>query len=129
VTFAHAGYVFMLHLQRISKILIRIVLLLLIVQFVTPAFANVSTADNATHEKTSYKNQHDSGILVSVLLKENSEEKTEGEGDEKHVTLELLDLSFHTTALKQSHAVIFSRISHERQFPAPLFKLNCVFLI
>jgi hypothetical protein len=119
----------MLNLQRISKTLIRIVLLLLIVQFVTPAFANVGTEDSPTHEKNSYKAQHDSGIIVSVLLKENSEEKSEGEGDEKHITLALIDFSFHTTALKQSHAIISPRVSDERLIPAPLFKLNCVFLI
>ena len=118
----------MLHLQRISKALIRIVLLLLIVQFVTPAFANVGTPDNTTQEKNSYKTQHDSGIVVSVLLKENSEEKSEGE-DKTYVAFELIDFSFHTSALTQSHSITFSRTSHEQLIPAPLFKLNCVFLI
>ena len=118
----------MLHLQRTSKVLIRIVLLLLFVQFVTPAFAQVGSPDNAIQQKNSYKTHHDSGITLSVFLKENSEEKSEA--DEKpHITPALIDFSFHATALKQSHTNTFSHLCNERLISGPLFKLLCVFLI
>jgi hypothetical protein len=118
----------MLHLHRTSKIVIRLVLLLLIVQFVTPAFANVGTEENSIHEKNSYKNQHDSGITVSILLKENSEERDEA--DEKHqVACEIIDFTFLAVGLTQSHSQILFNTDTPRPVLSPLFKLFCAFLI
>jgi|SRR5688572_24354803 hypothetical protein len=118
----------MLHLQRTSKVLIRIVLLLLFVQFVTPAFVQVGSQDNAIHEKNSYKPHHDSGITLSVFLKGNSEEKSEAD-EKSHLTTALIDFSFHAIALTQSHTNNSSHFCNERLITGPLFKLHCVFLI
>lgn len=119
---------FMLHLQRTSKILIRLVLLLLIIQFVTPAFAQVGTPDNPINEKNSYKTQHDSGIAISVFLKESSEEKSEAD-EKSHLTAALIDFSFHSISLNQLHTNFYSHFCNERLISGPLFKLLCVFLI
>src|SRR5688572_28495828 len=118
----------MLHLQRTSKILVRLVLLLLIVQFVTPAFAQVGTPDNPIHEKNAYKTQHDSGIRISVFLKETSEEKSEAD-EKSHIAAALIDFSFHSVSLKQLHTNYSSHFCNERLTSGPLFKLLCVFLI
>ena len=118
----------MVHLQGISKALIRLVILLLLVQFVTPAFAHVGTPDNPIHEKNSYKPQHDSGIAISVFLKENSEEKSETD-EKSHIAAALIDFSFHTVSLKQLHTNFYSHFCNERLISGPLFKLLCVFLI
>lgn len=117
----------MLYLKKTSKALIRVILLLLLAQFVAPAFVQVSSQD-PIHEKNSYKPQHDSGIALSVLLKESSEEKSEA-NQKSHFIQALIDFSFHAIALKQSHTNFYSHFSNERLIPDPLFKLHCVFLI
>lgn len=121
------GYA-MLHLQRISKGLIRFVLLLLVIQFVTPVFAQVGSQDSSIQQKASFTTQHDSAIAVAVFLKENTEEKSES--DEKtQFTIELIDFSFLSTALKQSHSRFYWDTSNTRLATQPLFKLHCIFLI
>lgn len=120
----------MLYLQRISKVVIRIVILLLLVQFVTPAFAHVGTGDNTGLDKhsSSFSAKHESGITVSVFLKENSEEKNEA--DEKpHFSFELIDFSFVVVALKQSHSHVYWDTDNPQLLSGSLFKLFCVFLI
>lgn len=118
----------MLHLQRISKGLIRFVLLLLVIQFVTPAFAQVGSQDSSIQQKASFTTQHDSAIAIAVFLKENTEEKSES--DEKtQFTVELIDFSFLSTALKQSHSRFYWDTSNTRLTAQPLFMLHCIFLI
>ena len=118
----------MLHLQRTSKVLIRLVLLLLLIQFVTPAFAQVGTPDNPIHEKNSYKSQPDTVIAISVFLKETSEEKDEFDG-KAHFCLELIDFTSHEVVLKQSHSQILWDTDNTQPPTKPLFKLFCIFLI
>ena len=118
----------MLHLQRISKGLIRIVLLLLVIQFVTPAFAQLGSPDTSIQQKTSLTSQHDSGIALAVFLKENSEEKTEVD-EKSQITVELIDFSFLSIALKQSHSRSYWDTSNLRLTSLPLFTLHCIFLI
>ena len=118
----------MFHLQRISKGLIRFVILVLLVQFVTPAFVQVGSLDNAIQEKNSFKKHHESGITLSVLLKETSEEKREVD-EKSHISAALIDFSFHTVSLKQLHSNFDSHFCNERLISGQLFKLHCVFLI
>jgi hypothetical protein len=118
----------MLHLQRTSKVLIRFVLLLLIVQFVTPAFAPVATPDANNNQKLSLTSHHDSAISLAVFLKENSEEKSEE--DEKPVfTAELIDFSFLTEVLTQSHSRGHWELGNQRLITQPLFKIHCIYII
>ena len=121
------GYV-MLHLQRTSKGLIRFVLLLLIVQFVTPAFAQVVTQDSNNYQKLSLTSQHNSAISLAVLLKENSEEKSET--DEKPLfTDELIDFTFLTEVLTQSHSRDHWDVDNQCFNSHPLFKIHCIYII
>lgn len=118
----------MLHLQRTSKGLIRFVLLLLIVQFVTPAFAQVVTQDSRSNEKLSLTSQHDSAIGLAVFLKENSEEKSE-EDEKPLFTAELIDFSFLTEVLTQSHTRGHWDLGNQRLITQPLFKIHCTYII
>src|SRR6478609_2437369 len=118
----------MIHLQRTSKILVRLILFLLLLQFVTPAFARVGTPDNPLQEKNYYKTRPDSGISISVLLKENSEEKREFDF-KSHFCLELIDFTCHEIVLKQSHSQIHWVTDKPQPPPKPLHKLFCTFLI
>lgn len=130
MTFAHAGYVYMLQSHKIAKALMRFVILLLFIQFVTPAFTTVNAQENIAHDKTSIHAQHDnSNIILSVLLKENSEEKNEGDHKAPILTAELIDFSFLNTVLTQYHSRSDWDVSNLRTAQEPLFKLHCIFLI
>ena len=130
MTFVHAGYVYMLQLQKTTRALMRFVILLLFMQFVTPAFAQVSTGENTVHEKNTYSNvHHESSIFLSVFLKENSEEKNETNDKSPVLTAELIDFSFLTTVLTQHHSRFDWDVSNLPLTHEPLFKLNCIFLI
>lgn len=118
----------MYQLQRISKILIRLTLLLLLLQFVTPTFAHVGIQDNSIHEKNSFKSQQETGIPVSVFLKEISEEQNEVDS-KSHVSFELIDFSSHEIVLNQSHAQILSHHGNNQSVSKPRFILFHVFLI
>ena len=109
-----------------NKVLVHTVMILLLVQFITPAFAQVVTQGNTIEEKNSYKSQHDQGITVSVFLKENAEEKSTT--PKTHIT-PLLDFSFHAIALKQVHENFYSQISNVRPPQGPIFKLIRAFLL
>jgi hypothetical protein len=99
-----------------------------VIQFVTPAFAHVGTPDNPIHEKNSYKPQHDSGITISVFLKETSEEKNEFDG-KAHFSLELIDFTSHEVVLTQSHSQTLWDTDNAQPPSKPLHKLFCTFLI
>lgn len=117
--------------HQIAKALMRIVIILLLVQFVTPAFARVNgQADIAPHEKTSYKASHDeSGITISVLLKENSEEENKTHEYAPLLTAELIDFTFLTTVLTEHHSRFYWDFHILCTTHQPLFKLHRVFLI
>ena len=118
----------MLHLQRISKVLIRLTLFLLLIQFAAPAFANVGSTDNLIHEKNSLKSHQVSGVTLNILLNENSEENNEAQS-KANFNHRLIDFSSHEIVLNQSHAQIFSDHGNNETVPKPLFMLFCVFLI
>ena len=129
MTFAYAGYVNMIRLQKTTKALMRFVLLLLFIQFVTPAFAQVNVGENTAHEKSTYSNvPHEAGICLSVFLKENSEEKNEADDKVQISSAELIDFTFLSTVLTQHHSRDWD-ISNQLLTHEPLFKLNCIFLI
>jgi hypothetical protein len=118
----------MVHLKYISKALTRFVLLLFLIQFLVPAFVPAAAQDSSIRHKTNYSTQHDSGIAVALYLKENTEEKNEST-EKAQVVPELIDFSFLSTVLKQSHSRIHWDTSNLRHNSEPLFKLLCIFLI
>ncbi len=109
----------------------RFVLLLLVLQFVTPAFAQVNTGENSIREKNNWYSvvHHETGICLSILLKENSEEKNEADDKAPILTAELIDFTFLTTVLTQHHSRFDWDVSNLALAHEPLFKLNCNFLI
>ena len=122
----------MLQSHQLAKVLMRFVVLLLLIQFVTPAFARVTPqSDNAVHyEKTTYKNpQHESGITLAVFLKENSEEKNETDNKAPLLAAELIDFTFHNTVLTEHHSRFNWDTTNIHTTHEPLFKLYCLFLI
>ena len=118
----------MLHLQQLSKILIRLTLLLLLLQFAAPAFAHVGTSDGAIQEKNSYKTQQEPGITVSVFLKETSEEQNESHG-KTSFSLKLIDFKCREVVLTQLHSQILCDHGNTQSVATGLFKLHCTFLI
>lgn len=109
----------------------RFVVLLLFIQFVTPAFARVTAQDNVVaQEKPGYKTpQHESGITLAVFLKENSEEKNETDNKAPILAAELIDFTFHNTVLTQYHSRFYWDFHILCTTHQPLFKLYRVFLI
>lgn len=117
--------------HQIAKALMRFVIILLLVQFVTPAFARVNAQAEISHlEKNSYKAGHDeSGITISVLLKENSEEENKPHEFAPLLTAELIDFTFHKTVLTQHHSRFYWDAHALHNAHKPLFLLHSVFLI
>lgn len=109
----------------------RLIVILLLVQFVTPAFARVNTQAEISHrEKNSYKASHDeTGITISLLLKENSEEENKPHDLTPLLTAELIDFTFLTTVLTEHHSRFYWDVHALRHAPEPLFLLHRVFLI
>ena len=106
----------------------RLVLLLLLVQVLVPSFVQAGSQETAIERKTSVDTHHDAGISVAVFLKENTEE--ENEFDEKfQLTFEILDLSFLSSALTQSHSSLQWTEPNVGPPTGQLLKLYCVFLI
>jgi hypothetical protein len=114
---------------RIAKSLIRLVLLLITFQCVSPVLAKVESSDSH-HTIVSSKSDH-SSIFSSILFEKMEEEEKSEEEKDRFVTIELLDLSKINTLLSQSHTpnthFIFHHDRYDRQ-PA-LFTLFCVYLI
>lgn len=110
----------------------RIVLLALIFQVVSPVFFSVVT-QAASFNKETYEitaGIHHTSIIAPLLLKEKDESETKIESvDMNFVTL--IDFTDHTSALIDLHEtkiipfVFHDRIDHQ----PPLFTLNSVFII
>jgi hypothetical protein len=107
----------------------RLVLLLLLVQFLVPSFVPGGSPDEAIERKTTLDTHHDSGISVAVFLKENTEEENKESGEKSQLIIEILDFSFLTSALTLSHSSIHRSETNIGPPTGQLFKLFCVFLI
>jgi hypothetical protein len=114
---------------RIAKNLIRLVLLLITFQCVSPVLAKAESRDSH-HFIVSRKSDH-SSIFSSVLFEKMEEEEKNEEEKDRFITIELLDFSTITTLLSQAHTpdthFTLLRDRYDRQ--PRLFTLFCVYLI
>lgn len=108
------------HLFRCNRM--RLVFFILLIQFVTSAFAQANVQEYTAHEKAAYNAQHETGICLDIFCREDSEEKNESY--KAIATAELADFSFQTSVLTQfhSHSWDVNGLSFTHN---PLFKLNC----
>lgn len=109
----------------------RIILLLLLFQFVAPVFISVVTLGADTNEdfKCAYHEQHNS-IVIPQLLKETDE--TDSKEESLVVNLiTLIDFTDHVSVLTESHETKITPINFRDQFDLlpPLFTLHRAFLI
>lgn len=104
-------------------------LLLMLFQFLSPAFLPLSLQQAPTSQKTtSYSVQHNL-IVIPTFLKEKDEKET-GEFSPVSESTPILDLSSHSLHLLATHEGKFSALPEQHSFPpSPLITLYCSFLI
>jgi hypothetical protein len=112
----------------ISRQIVRVALLVLLFQFVGPAFLPVITQEISVSKETTISVQHTS-IVVPMFLKENDEKESAAFSSESAAT-PLLDLSSHsfnlTAVHDNKHAEVYE--AHGVLHP-PLITLFCTLLI
>jgi hypothetical protein len=115
---------------RTSRQIIRMALLLMLFQFLAPAFMPPAVQDFLSDKITVIHPQH-SSIVAPLFLKEKEEEEKE-DGDFFTVSRSapLLDFTSHSFNLTASHGNKYSVFPQQHGFPQPpLFTLFCTFLI
>lgn len=105
----------------------RFVFFILLIQFVTSAYAQANIQEYAVREKVVYKDVRDTGICTGILFTEDSEEKSSNHT--AILTAELIDFALLTTALTHYHSCTYWNISNLRHTRPPLFRLHCTLLI
>jgi len=114
---------------RTSKQIVRMALLLMLFQFLSPAFIPLVVQDTPAEKATSYQVHHNSSVVAPMFLKE----KDEKEFDEFFSVSDstpLLDLTSHSFNLTASHEDKSSIFLEERSFlQPPRFTLFCTLLI
>jgi hypothetical protein len=108
----------------------RIVLLLLLSQFIAPAFLPLVMPDiNGSNNLFSYHPVHTS-VLIPIILKEKEENEQE-DAIQSFVPTQLIDFTDHSLALTQlhqsKHNVACCGQWYDHQ--PPLFALHCTFII
>src|SRR3990170_1059047 len=119
-------------MTRASKEMMKIALLLMLFQFLAPAFLPIALQGTSKLDKLVYHVQHNS-IVAPLLLKEK-EEKDEKEHEEFFSIsglAPLLDLTAHSSNLTASHKGKGTYFSNEHRYDSgpSLFTINCSFLI
>lgn len=114
---------------RIAINLLRLVLLLITIQCVTPVFAKAQSRDY--HRIIAEHKSDHTSLFSAVLFEKMEEEKKSEEEKGRFLTIELLDFSTIRTLLSQAHTPDFhiSLVLDRFDLQPPLFTLFCVFLI
>jgi hypothetical protein len=112
---------------RIIIGLVRLVIVLITFECITPAFA--SAYNSGPHEITIHTKAQQ-GSFLSFIFEKSEEEKSE-EARDKFMLVELIDFSQLATLLSQEHTPHISIIPFEHRFDIKpsMFKLFCVFII
>jgi Na+-translocating ferredoxin:NAD+ oxidoreductase RnfG subunit len=112
----------------VSKQIVRIAILVMLFQFVCPAFLPIVTQRDAVSKETTISEQHTS-IVVPLLLKEKDEKENAEFTSESDAT-PLLDLLTHsinlTAAHDHKHAAVYEEHGTTRP---PLFRMLCTLVI
>jgi hypothetical protein len=112
----------------ISKQIVRIALLVMLFQFVCPAFLPIVTQQDTVSKDMTIRVQHTS-IVVPLLLKEKDEKENAESASESDVA-PLLDLSSHSFNLTAAHDNKHAEVYEEHGIAhPPLFRMFCTFLI
>ena len=115
---------------RIARKLIRFILLVLAIQFISPvAIHSASDGASSLAYNVALNNHTDKNPSLCILLSENEEKGKEEETRESLCLSELVDFSFVSSALTFSHSGISyhpdaSRLTHE-----PPLNLLCILII
>jgi hypothetical protein len=114
---------------RTSKQIMRIAILLMLFQFISPAFIP-STALEVSNERITTVHVQHSSIVAPMFLKENEEKENSEFLSVSESAPLLLDLTIHGLNLTASHRNKYSTFPHLASSPElPLFTLFCSFLI
>jgi len=107
---------------------VRIGLVLMVFQFLAPAFMPVVVQEMPSDKVTAYHAQHNS-VIAPMFLKEKDEKEHE-EFFSITGSTQLLDLTSHSFNLAASHASRQLIVQDDYRLPhQPLFSLFCTFLI
>lgn len=113
---------------RISRQIVRLGLILMVFQFLAPAFMPVVVQEMPSDKVIAFHAQH-SSVIAPMLLKEKDEKEHE-EFFTITSSTPLLDLTSHSFNLAASHASKQLIVQDDSGLPQePLFALFCTFLI
>jgi len=108
----------------------RIVLVLLVFQFFSPAFLPVAAALGSDNEQkpVTIHTEH-SSIVLPLILKEKDENEHE-EAITTFALTPLIDFTDHSLALTESHELKYNpALGQHYNHQPPLFSLFCAFII
>ena len=113
---------------RTSKHMVRMALIMMLFQFLSPAFIPLIVQEIPTERATAYHAQH-SSIIAPTFLKEK-DEKEDSDLSTPGEPAAILDFTTHSFNLAVSHSDKYSRFSEERAIvQPPRFALFCSLLI
>jgi len=116
----------------IYKQVMRIVLIALLIQFVSPVFLSVITqGTNPIHNIYPSLHAHHCSVVIPQLLKEKDESDSKVDGDATINYVALIDFTDHTSVLTQYHTYKITPFIFRDRFDhhPPLFTLHGVFII
>ena len=112
-----------------STHVIRMVLFVMLFQFLCPAFMPLVVQDIPTGKETAFHVQHTS-IVAPMLLKEKDEKEDSDFFSVLAESTPILDLTSHSFNLTAAHGTKFSKFTEEKAFNRPpRFALFCTLLI
>lgn len=113
---------------RISRYMVRMALVVMLFQFLSPAFIPLVVQEIPTERATAYHAQH-SSIVAPTFLKEK-DEKEDSELFTLHGSAAILDLTSHSFNLVASHNNKYSKFAEDKSIiQPPRFALFCTLLI
>jgi len=115
-------------MSRISRHMVRMALVMMLFQFLSPAFIPMIVQEIPTEKATAYQVKH-TLIVVPTFLKEKDEKEDRGVNTLNESAV-ILDFTNHSFNLTVSHSDKYSKFAEEDAFiPPPQFALLCTLLI
>ena len=116
-------------MSRTSRYMVRMALVLMLFQFLSPAFIPLTVQEIPSEKATAY-HAHHSSIIAPTFLKEK-DEKEDGDLDTPNESAAILDFTSHSFNLAVSHSNKYSKFSEEEHvfIQPPRLALFCILLI
>ena len=115
-------------MARTSKYMIRMALVVMLFQFLSPAFIPLVVQEIPTEKATAFHAQH-SSIVAPTFLKEK-DEKEDGDIYAPNQQAAILDFTSHSFNLTVCHSSKYAKFAEERAIvQPPRFALFCTLLI